>query len=126
MSDPVDASHLGAALIASLSERDLSALAGRLAPYLPEVIPPIPSIAADGWLDSAGAAAHLAMSRHAIHKLTAAREIPFEQDGAGCKLWFRRADLDRWREGGGRRSRGRPSGAVAASTVLPEARHRAC
>ena len=28
------------------------------------------------------------MSRDALHKLTAAREIPFEQDVPGGKLWF--------------------------------------
>ena len=26
-------------------------------------------------------------------------EIPFHQDGPGCKLWFRRAELDSWRWG---------------------------
>jgi excisionase family DNA binding protein len=57
----------------------------------------------DGWLDAAGAAEYLGMPRTALHKLTAARSIPFEQEGAGCKLYFKRSDLDAWRrQGGGR------------------------
>lgn len=51
----------------------------------------------DGWLDAAGAAEYLGMPKTALHKLTAAREVPFEQDGPGCKLYFKRSDLDTWR-----------------------------
>jgi hypothetical protein len=53
------------------------------------------------WLDATGAAEHLGLTRHALHKLTAARAIPFEQDAPRCKLWFRRTDLDHWRRSGG-------------------------
>ena len=53
------------------------------------------------WMSSHDAATYLGLSANALHKLTAARAIPFEQDGPGCKLWFRRTDLDRWRQGGG-------------------------
>lgn len=60
----------------------------------------------DGWLDTAGAAEYLGMPKTALHKLTAARIIPFEQEGAGCKLYFKRSDLDAWRrQGGGRAPR---------------------
>lgn len=52
------------------------------------------------WLDSRAAAQYLGMTRNALHKLTARRQIPFEQDGPGCKLWFQRTRLDRWRAGG--------------------------
>ncbi len=59
----------------------------------------------DGWLDTAGAAEYLGTPKTALHKLTAAREVPFEQEGAGCKLYFKRSDLDTWRrQGGGRAS----------------------
>jgi excisionase family DNA binding protein len=54
----------------------------------------------DGWLDAKGAAAHLAIPRSTLHKLTASREIPFSQDVPGGKLYFKRSDLDKWREGG--------------------------
>jgi hypothetical protein len=57
------------------------------------------------WLDTAGAAEYLGMPKTALHKLTAARGIPFEQEGPGCKLYFKRSDLDIWRrQGGGRAS----------------------
>jgi hypothetical protein len=55
----------------------------------------------DDWLDAKRAAAHIGVTVNALHKLTAARSIPFEQDGPGCKCWFRRSDLDQWRRGGG-------------------------
>jgi hypothetical protein len=60
--------------------------------------------AGDGWLDAKRAADYLGLSIHALHKLTAERAVPFEQEGQGCKLWFRRAELDAWRETGGARS----------------------
>jgi hypothetical protein len=34
--------------------------------------------------------------------LAAERAIPSEQEGPGCKLYFRRSDLDAWRQSGGR------------------------
>jgi excisionase family DNA binding protein len=51
----------------------------------------------DRWLDSAEAAAYLAMTTSALHKLTAARKVPFSQDAPGGKCYFKRADLDAWR-----------------------------
>jgi hypothetical protein len=52
----------------------------------------------DGWLDSRRAASQIGLTINALHKHTAARTIPFEQEGPGCKLWFRRTALDAWRE----------------------------
>ena len=57
----------------------------------------------DSWMDAAAAAKHLAVSLNALHKLTAARLIPFHQEGPRCKLWFRRSELDAWLESGGSR-----------------------
>jgi hypothetical protein len=57
----------------------------------------------DGWLDFDGAVAHLRMKPGALYKLTASKAIPFEQDGPGCRLWFRRSELDEWRRAGGSR-----------------------
>lgn len=71
-------------------------LAPRLSGHLTSTAP-----AADGWLDSTRAAEYLGISRASLHKLTVARALPFEQDGPGCKLWFRRDDLDAWRRGQG-------------------------
>lgn len=56
----------------------------------------------DEWFDSRHAAAYLGLHRDTLRKLAAERAIPSEQDGPGCKLYFRRSDLDAWREGGGR------------------------
>jgi Helix-turn-helix domain len=87
---------LAVALLAALDDDALDALAERLAPRLAGRLAPTE----DGWLDSKQAAAYLGVSVNALHKLTAARAIPFEQDGPGCKLYFRRCALDRHRQGG--------------------------
>ena len=54
------------------------------------------------WFDSRHAAEYLGVHRDTLRKLAAERAIPSEQDGPGCKLYFRRSDLDAWRSGGGR------------------------
>ena len=54
------------------------------------------------WLDSAQAAEYLGLHRDTLRRLAAARAIPTEQDGRGCKLFFRRSALDEWRKSGGR------------------------
>lgn len=56
----------------------------------------------DEWFDSRHAAQYLGVHRDTLRKLAAERAIPSEQDGPGCKLYFRRSDLDAWRHGGGR------------------------
>jgi hypothetical protein len=56
----------------------------------------------DPWITADQAAAYLGFkSVHALHKLTSADGIPFEQDAPNCKLYFKRSALDRWREDGG-------------------------
>ncbi len=57
----------------------------------------VPSEAADEWLDTRKAAEYLGVHRDTIRRLAAERAIPNEQEGAGCKLYFRRSDLDAWR-----------------------------
>jgi excisionase family DNA binding protein len=54
------------------------------------------------WLDSRSAAEYLGVHRDTLRKLAAERAIPVQQDGRGCKLFFRRSDLDEWRDRGGR------------------------
>jgi excisionase family DNA binding protein len=54
------------------------------------------------WLDSRGAAEYLGVHRDTLRKLAAEQAIPVHQDGRGCKLFFRRSDLDEWRDKGGR------------------------
>lgn len=79
-----------------LSDEALDAIADRVAQRLAPLIGPSP----DRWMTASEAAAHLSISTNALHKLTSAREIPFSQKGAGAKLWFKRGELDRWRESG--------------------------
>jgi hypothetical protein len=57
----------------------------------------------DGFLDAEGAARHLSTSRQRIHQLTNERRI--RPDGFdGRRPLYRRASLDRYAEGGERRS----------------------
>jgi len=81
------------ALLADLDPEDLRELAERLAPFLPPPAAPTP----DRWLTTREAAEYLGMSVPALHRLTAERAIPFEQDGPGAKCYFKRSELDDWR-----------------------------
>lgn len=51
----------------------------------------------DDWLDTRHAAEYLGISRDSVRRLAAEGSIPTEQAGVGCKLYFRRSELDRWR-----------------------------
>jgi excisionase family DNA binding protein len=51
----------------------------------------------DDWLDARTAATYLGMHRDTLRKLAAQRAVPVHQDGPGCKLYFRREELDDWR-----------------------------
>lgn len=51
----------------------------------------------DEWLDARGAAEYLGVHRDTLRKLAAERSVPTHQDGPGCKLYFRRDELDAWR-----------------------------
>lgn len=95
---------LTAALLDLLVADDaaLDVLADRLAPRLADRLE---GRNGDEWLDSARAAAYLGLSRYALHRLTAARALPFHQDGPGARCWFRRSELDAWREQGRQEAR---------------------
>jgi excisionase family DNA binding protein len=53
--------------------------------------------APDEWLDSRRAAEYLGIGRDSLRRLAAEGAIPSSQAGVGCKLFFRRSDLDWWR-----------------------------
>ncbi len=89
---------LAGAIVASLDDQALDALADLLAPKLEQRLKPV--VIEDGWLDAKRAAAYVGLSVTALHKLTAERAIPFEQEGPGCKCWFKRSELDEWRRTG--------------------------
>lgn len=81
---------LDAASVDALGE----ALSGHVVKALEAMLPR----GGDEWMDSKQAAAYLAISLDALHKLTAARAFPFAQYTRGGRMHFRRSDLDRWRE----------------------------
>ncbi|MDA8068775.1 MAG: helix-turn-helix domain-containing protein [Actinomycetota bacterium] len=90
---PVHVSSLLDGFINELADRVAERLAQQAATAAP---------AREEWLDSRHAAEYLGVHRDTLRKLAAERSIPCEQDGPGCKLYFRRSDLDAWRHGGGR------------------------
>lgn len=80
-------------LVAEVAERVAAAVVAQLT---------MPTNKPDEWLDCRQAADYLGVHRDTLRKLAAERAVPAEQDGPGCKLFFRRADLDEWRRTGGR------------------------
>lgn len=80
-------------LIVELADRVAAAVVAQLT---------VPKSGPDEWLDCRRAADYLGIHRDTLRKLAAERAVPAEQDGPGCKLFFRRADLDEWRRTGGR------------------------
>lgn len=75
----------------------LEQLAQALAPHVAELL--VGQAGADGtqrWLTTREAAAYIGRSANALHKVIAAREIPFSQDGPGARCYFRCSDLDAW------------------------------
>jgi excisionase family DNA binding protein len=81
-------------VVEQLADRVAAAVLARLEPAAAGVAPE--------WMDSRAAADYLGLHRDTLRKLAAERAIPAEQDGRGCKLFFRRDDLDEWRHSGGR------------------------
>lgn len=90
-------SLLAQALLDQLDDEALDALAQRLAPLVANrVATAAHPAAADRWLTTREAAAYIGRSPNALHKLSAARVVPFSQDGPGARCYFRRSDLDAW------------------------------
>jgi hypothetical protein len=85
---------VASAVIADLDAADLAELARLLG--LAEAAADTDD---DRWLNSGDAAAYLGITANALHKLTAARALPFEQEAPGCKCYFRKAALDAYRRG---------------------------
>lgn len=87
--------------VSGVLEQFISQLAERVAQRIAEqTLAPASEIGE--WFDSRHAAEYLGIHRDTLRKLAAERTIQSEQDGPGCKLYFRRADLDAWRNSGGR------------------------
>jgi len=90
-------SDLAAALLEALDDAALDLLAERLAPRLAGRHDDD-----GGFLDVAGAAAHLSCPTSRVYALTSAGRIPCHRDGS--RLLFDRAELAAWvRQGGAKR-----------------------
>ena len=48
------------------------------------------------WMAIETAASYLDVSPQRLRKLVSRREIPFHQEDKGCRVLFRRGDLDDW------------------------------
>jgi len=48
------------------------------------------------WMAIESAARYLDVAVERVRKLHARREIPFYQEGKGCRVFFRRSELDEW------------------------------
>jgi excisionase family DNA binding protein len=83
---------VNAPLVVALGEEQLSELAAQIAARLQEPEP-------DRWLNTREAAAHLGMHADTLRGLAAQRRIPSVQDRPGCKLHFKRSELDAYRAG---------------------------
>jgi len=90
----INGAQLIDALVIQLADRVATAIAERLGAPSTDKAPE--------WLDSREAADYLGLHRDTLRKLAAERAIPAEQEGPGCKLFFRRSALDEWRLTGGR------------------------
>jgi excisionase family DNA binding protein len=73
----------------------------------------------NAWLDLNSAAEHLGIHPDTLRKRAKAGQIPFEQDGPGCRLHFRRTALDQWRQDGGAPAR---LARIADATTRPAER----
>jgi excisionase family DNA binding protein len=78
----------------------LDHLAARVADQITARLAASSESSADQWLDSRGAANYLGISRDTVRRLAAEGSLPTEQAGTNCKLYFRRSDLDCWRQSG--------------------------
>jgi excisionase family DNA binding protein len=79
-------------LTVALSSDQLDALAGLVA----ERLRPAPSEGASPWLDTKGAAAHLACGVGRVHDLVALGKLEPRRDGR--RLLFKRVELDEYLE----------------------------
>lgn len=81
----------------SLDSTSVAALADAIASRL-RIQRPDDASDDDLWMDSKQAAAYLGLpSVHALHKLTAARALPFSQRTPRGRMYFKRSELDDWR-----------------------------
>jgi excisionase family DNA binding protein len=76
-------------------------LVDAIAAAVAEHLLPVLRTAGDGerwpeWMAIETAARYLDVSPQRLRKLVARRQIPFHQEDRGCRVLFRRSDLDEW------------------------------
>src|SRR4051794_9148463 len=94
----------GASVVLALDDHALERLADLVADRLRSTLA-TSTLSDDRWLGSKAAADYLGLTLDALHRLTSNGAVSFSQDTPGGKLWFRRADLDTYRERGRRAAR---------------------
>jgi hypothetical protein len=77
-----------------LSDAQLEAIAERAAEIMAERKPE------ERWLDTNAAADYLGCHPVTLRRAAAERQIDYQQEGPGCKLFFSTRELDRHRERG--------------------------
>jgi excisionase family DNA binding protein len=80
------------ALLEAMSDEDIQALAERLEPILRRRLDAQPKRDVGGWVNTRGAAEHLACGTDRIHDLVARGVLKPRREGR--RLLFRRSDLD--------------------------------
>ncbi len=90
---PVPQRQVGDAILDQLVAQLADLVAEKVAARLVE---PRASVS-DEWLDTRRAAEYLGIHRDRVRRLAAEGTIPAEQASTGCKLYFRKSDLDAWR-----------------------------
>jgi excisionase family DNA binding protein len=86
------------ALVVTADSEMIDALALAIAARVAELLP---VAAADGWLDSREAAAHLRIHYSTLKERAAAGKLPSYQDAPGGPLYFKRSELDEHRRSNG-------------------------
>ena len=86
----------------AIDQAVVDVLLGRLADLVVERLERIADARepVEEWLDARAAAEYLGIHRDTLRKLAAERAVPVHQDAPGCKLYFRRDELDDWRRAG--------------------------
>jgi excisionase family DNA binding protein len=80
-------------LTLNLPQAALEAIAELVSAHFPERPP---SSDWPEWMSVETTARYLDVTEERIRKLKDRREIPYYQDGPGCRVFFRRAELDDW------------------------------
>jgi len=79
-----------------IQTEQLSALAALLADLLHGHDHAAEGEAQPEWMNIDSAASYLDCTKERIRKLVTRLEIPFHQEAPGCRIFFRRSELDSW------------------------------